>query len=88
MQNYMNKGNPVNVDFRTFILPPIPQSAQEIIEQEQKQAQHMREMKAQSSEFQNGRLESDFLQTDKSQKKMGKVNTLAHYISLFDDIYC
>ena len=29
-QNFMNKGNPVNVDFRTFILPPIPQNAKDI----------------------------------------------------------
>lgn len=30
-QNNMSKGNPVNVDFRTFILPSVPQDAAECI---------------------------------------------------------
>lgn len=48
----------------------------------------MEEMKGSNYESNGGRLESDFVQGDSSQKKLGKVNTLAHYISLYDDIYC
>ena len=84
----MNKGNPVNVDFRTFILPSIPQNAVDVLEAEKSLAKHMEEMKGSNYESNGGRLESDFVQGDSSQKKSGKVNTLAHYISLYDDMYC
>ena len=33
-------------------------------------------------------METDFILCDASQERTGKVNTLAHYISLYDDIYC
>ena len=65
-QNFMNKGNPVNLDFRTFILPPVPQSKDDVIASEKNLAKHIQAMKGNevngSSDLQtSGVLESDFV---------------------------
>ena len=74
-----NRNAPVNVDFRTFILPPMYQTTEEC------RAAAIR------SDARSGRYQletEDFLEALDSKDRKGKVNTLAHYISLNDDLYC
>ena len=76
-KDFKEIGQGLNVDFRCFIVPPFPQDASVVAE----------DLKRYQENLDKKEMETEYTKLDTEVRK-GKVNTLAHYMSIYDNLYC